>query len=318
MEVYNLQYPGNVEIEKNEQYSLAIGFFDGLHKGHQAVINAAKRKAEELGIRSAVMTFDPHPSHLFGDGKNKVGYITQYPEKVRLLQTMGIDTLFIVTFDWELASLSPMQFVNIFMKELNVKHVTAGFDFTFGSKGAGTMEDMGALSGGLYGTTIVDKVTETEDKISSTRIRLLLSEGNVEETAKLLGRSFRTIGTVVHGEKRGRLLGFPTANVAPDENTILPANGVYAVRFTVEGQTYDGVCSVGVKPTFHKPGDIPPVVEVFILDFNEDIYGEHVEVDWIQHIRKELKFDSVDALIEQMKNDTELAREILTTNGLCQ
>ena len=312
MEIHKLHYPGTVEIDNNEDYSLALGFFDGLHKGHQTVINSAKKKAEELGIRSAVMTFDPHPSHLFGEGKNKVGYITQYPEKVRLLRSMEIDTLFIVTFDWALASLSPEQFVDIFIKDLRVKHVTAGFDFSFGSKGAGTMEDMAALSDGYYGTTVVDKVTETEEKISSTRIRQLLSEGNVEETALLLDRPFRTIGTVVDGEKRGRLLGFPTANVAPGENTILPANGVYAVRFTVNDVTYDGVCSVGVKPTFYNPGDIPAVVEVFILDFDEDIYGKHVEVDWIQHIRKELKFDSVDALIVQMEKDTEQAKEILT------
>ena len=130
---------------QDEQYSLAIGFFDGLHKGHQTVIEEAKEKAEELGIRSAVMTFNPHPSHLFGDGKNKVGYITHFRRKVRLLRSMGVDTVFVVTFDWELASLSPEQFVDIFIKELGVKHVTAGFDFTFGSKGAGTMEDMAAF-----------------------------------------------------------------------------------------------------------------------------------------------------------------------------
>ena len=162
------------------------------------------------------MTFDPHPSHLFGEGKNKVGYITQFPEKVRLLESMGIDTLFIVTFDWALASLSPEQFVNIFIKGLHVMHVTAGFDFTFGSKGAGTMEQMATLADGAFGTTVIDKVTDHDEKISSTRIRQLLAEGNVEETASLLGRPFRTVGIVVHGEKRGRLLGFPTANVLPD------------------------------------------------------------------------------------------------------
>ncbi|MHA6258754.1 bifunctional riboflavin kinase/FAD synthetase [Sporosarcina sp. CAU 1771] len=315
MDIFRLNFPENVAIETTKEYSLAIGFFDGLHKGHQAVISTAKRKADELGISSAVMTFDPHPSHLFAEGKNKVGYITQYPEKVRLLESMGIDALFIVSFDWSLAALSPHQFIETFIKGLHVKHVTAGFDFTFGSKGTGTMEDMDSLSDGLYGTTVVGKVTETDEKISSTRIRELLSEGNVEETAVLLSRPFRTIGVVVHGEKRGRLLGFPTANVQPDDNTILPANGVYAVRFTVDNVTYDGVCSVGVKPTFHELGKIAPIVEVFILDFDEEIYGKHVEVDWVQHIRKELKFDSVDGLIIQMKKDTERAKEILSGNN---
>ena len=183
MEIHKLHYPEKVVIGQDEQYSLAIGFFDGLHKGHQKVIGEAQKKAEELGIRSAVMTFDPHPSHLFGDGSNKVGYITHYQEKVRLLRSMGVDTLFVVTFDWALASLSPEQFVDTFIKKLGIKHVTAGFDFTFGSKGVGTMDQMTALSGGAYGTTVVAKVTDGDEKISSSLIRELLAEGNVEETA---------------------------------------------------------------------------------------------------------------------------------------
>lgn len=311
MEIHKLHYPEKVVIGQDEQYSLAIGFFDGLHKGHQKVIGEAQKKAEELGIRSAVMTFNPHPSHLFGDGSNKVGYITHYQEKVRLLRSMGVDTLFVVTFDWALASLSPEQFVDTFIKKLGIKHVTAGFDFTFGSKGVGTMDQMTALSGGAYGTTVVAKVTDGEEKISSSLIRELLAEGNVEETATLLGRSFRTIGTVVHGEKRGRLLGFPTANVLPDNDPVIPAKGVYAVRFTVDGQTLDGVCNVGVKPTFHDTHGAP-VIEVHVLDFDGDLYDKEVAVDWIGRIRPEVKFGSVDALIEQLNNDAQQAREILT------
>lgn len=311
MEIHTLQYPEKTESGHGEQqYSLAIGFFDGLHKGHRSVIEEAQRKAKELKILSAVMTFDPHPSHLFGDGTSKVSYITQFPEKVRLLREMGVDTLFVVSFDWALASLSPEQFVDVFIKKLGVKHVTAGFDFTFGSKGAGTMEQMSALANGEYGTTVVEKVTDKVEKISSSRIRQLLKEGNVEEAASLLGRSFRTIGTVVHGEKRGRLLGFPTANVQPVDKPVLPTNGVYAVRFMVDGQTLDGVCNVGVKPTFHEKADAP-VVEVYIPDFEGDLYGKEVAVDWIGHIRPEAKFDSVDALIEQMNKDTQHAKEIL-------
>ncbi|MFJ7933186.1 bifunctional riboflavin kinase/FAD synthetase [Sporosarcina sp. NPDC096371] len=311
MDIFKLHYPGTVDIDNAESYSLAVGFFDGLHKGHQTVIAEAKRRAEELGIRSAVMTFDPHPSHLFGEGKDKVGYITQFPEKVRVLESMGVDALFVVTFDWALASLSPEQFVDIFIKGLRVMHVTAGFDFTFGSKGAGTMEHMAMLADGAFGTTVIDKVTDRDEKISSTRIRQLLAEGNVEETATLLNRPFRTVGIVVHGEKRGRQLGFPTANVLPDDDTVLPANGVYAVRFMTDGITRNGVCSVGVKPTFHESG-IPPIVEVNVLDFDGDLYGKEVAVDWVKYLRKEEKFDSVDALIEQMVIDKQQARDILT------
>ncbi|MCM3709896.1 bifunctional riboflavin kinase/FAD synthetase [Sporosarcina luteola] len=311
MEIYHLHYPSQTTIDDRGPFSLAIGFFDGLHKGHQTVIKEAKAKAEQLGIRSAVMTFDPHPSHLFGKGREKVGYITKYPEKSRLLEEMGIDALFIVAFDWDLASLSPERFIEIFIKGLGIKHVTAGFDFTFGSKGSGTMEQMASLSNEEYGTTVIGKVTDSEDKISSTRIRKLLSEGGVEKTASLLGRPFRTVGTVIDGEKRGRLLGFPTANVSIDEDTILPANGVYAVLFSIDGQSYKGVCNVGVKPTFHDPTKVKTSVEVHVLDFNSDLYGKEAAVDWIARIRPEKRFGSVDELIEQIGKDKETAKHLL-------
>lgn len=313
MEVYKLNYPGTITIENDNQYSLAIGFFDGLHKGHQTVIGQAIEKAKALGIRSAVMTFDPHPSHILGGGKNKIGYITPFEEKKRLLRSMGVDTVFVVKFDKPLAALQPAMFIDIFIKKLGVKHVTAGFDYTFGSKGAGTMEEMANLADGAYGTTVVGKVTDEDDKISSTRIRELLSQGNVKDAALLLGRDFRTIGTVIDGEKNGRKLGFPTANVGPPESSILPANGVYAVHFLVDGLSYDGVCNVGVKPTFNNPDVKGPMVEVHILDFDGDLYGKEVAVDWIEHIREEKKFDSLDALIAQIGQDKMTAREILST-----
>lgn len=312
MDIYKLNYPSHVTTGKIEQYSLAIGFFDGLHKGHQAVIQQAIDKAKELNVRSAVMTFNPHPSHILGGGKNKIGYITAFEEKIRLLEGMGVDTLFVVNFDKPLAGLSPEQFVDIFIKELGVRHVTAGFDYTFGSRGAGTMEKMAELSGEIYDTTVVGKVTDTDDKISSTRIRKLLSNGNVEGASSLLGRKFRTIGVVVDGEKKGRQLGFPTANVLPPEGSILPANGVYAVRFLVEGKSYEGVCNVGVKPTFNNPDIQQAIIEVHVLDFNDDLYGKEVAVDWIKRIRDEKKFDSLDALIAQISKDKDTAIEILT------
>ena len=299
-------------IDSNEEYSLAIGFFDGLHKGHQTVIKKAIEKANELSIRSAVMTFNPHPSHILGGGKNKIGYITPFEEKTRLLEGMGVDAVFIVKFDMELASLKPIEFIDLFIKSLGIKHVTAGFDYTFGSKGAGTMEDMKKLSEGAYETTIIGKVTDYVDKISSTRIRKLLSEGNVEDASLLLGRDFRTVGIVVDGEKKGRQLGFPTANVLPSEGSILPGNGVYAVRFVVDGTVMNGVCNVGIKPTFNNPDIKSPMVEVHVLDFDGDLYDKEVAVEWVKHIREEKKFESLDALITQIEKDKEKAIEILT------
>jgi riboflavin kinase / FMN adenylyltransferase len=311
LKVFELKYPENMTIDSDEEYSLAIGFFDGLHKGHQTVITKAIQKAKELSIRSAVMTFNPHPSHVLGGGENKIGYITPFEEKKRILESMGVDAIFVVKFDMQLASLKPSEFVDLFIKSLGVKHVTAGFDYSFGSKGAGTMEDMKKLSAGVYETTIVGKVTDNADKISSTRIRKLLSEGNVEEASLLLGRNFRTIGTVVGGEKKGRQLGFPTANVSPSEGSILPENGVYAVRFLVDGTSMNGVCNVGVKPTFNNPDIKSPMVEVHILDYDGDLYDKEVAVEWVKHIRAEKKFESIDALKSQIERDKEMAIEIL-------
>jgi riboflavin kinase / FMN adenylyltransferase len=311
LRVFELNYPEKMTIDSDEKYSLAIGFFDGLHKGHQTVIKKAIDKAKELSIRSAVMTFNPHPSHVLGGGENKIGYITPFEEKKRLLESMGVDAVFVVKFDMQLASLKPSEFVDLFIKSLGVKHVTAGFDYSFGSKGAGTMEDMKKLSAGEYETTIVGKVTDNADKISSTRIRKLLSEGNVEEASLLLGRNFRTIGTVVGGEKKGRQLGFPTANVSPSEGSILPENGVYAVRFIVDGMSMNGVCNVGVKPTFNNPDIKSPMVEVHIIDYDGNLYDKEVAVEWVKHIRAEKKFESIDALISQIERDKEMAIEIL-------
>lgn len=311
MEIHRLHYPDNFQTPTAGPFSLAIGFFDGLHIGHQTVIEAAKRKAEELGIQSAVMTFDPHPSHLFKSGADKVGYITPYREKIRLLQDMGIDTLFIVTFNWELASLSPEAFVELFMKGLGVKHLTAGFDFTFGSKGSGTMEQMAALADGVYETTIIPKVEADAHKISSTRIRELLAQGDVEHTARLLGRPFRTVGTVIHGDKRGRQLGFPTANIASEPESLIPSNGVYAVRVLVGTTWYDGVCNVGVKPTFHDPNRKTPTVEVHIMDFEGSLYDQELSLEWIAHIRSEKKFQSIEELIEQIGKDKHTAKQLL-------
>lgn len=308
-----MNYPGTITLEKETQYSLAIGFFDGLHKGHQTVIGQAIEKAKELGIHSAVMTFNPHPSHILGDGKNKIGYITPFEEKKRLLSSMGVDAMFVVNFDKPLAALQPASFIDIFIKELGVKHVTAGFDYTFGSKGAGTMEDMAKLADGAYGTTVIGKISDEEDKVSSTRIREMLSNGNVEGASSLLGRDFRTIGIVVDGEKKGRQLGFPTANVLPPDGTILPANGVYAVRFLVDDLSYNGVCNVGMKPTFNNPDIKSPMIEVHVLDFDGSLYGKEVAVDWIEHIREEKKFESLDALIAQIGQDKITAQHILST-----
>ncbi len=310
MNVIHLKYPHQLTQETNKlAYSLAVGFFDGVHKGHQAVINSAKEKAQQLGIQSAVMTFDPHPSIVLGRRNEKVFYITPLAQKLDTLEKLNIDTVFVVNFTSDFAKLTPEEFIKHFILDLNVKHVTAGFDFSFGAFGKGNMETMKQLSNGQFDVTVVEKQEDTEEKISSTRIRNYLQDGQMEQVRTLLGRAFEVPGIVVHGDKRGRTMGFPTANVQAMEGCYIPATGVYAVKILVQNEWYDGVCNVGYKPTFKNPDQKQLSIEVHILNFDKNIYGEEVVVGWYKRIRSERKFDGINALIEQIELDKQEAIE---------
>lgn len=308
MNIIHLKYPHQLnQVDQTAAYSLAVGFFDGVHKGHQAVIKTAINKARELKIASAVMTFDPHPSIVLGGRKEKVFYITPLQQKLDILNELGVDNVFVVQFTSDFAKLSPEDFIQYFIRDLNVKHVTAGFDFSFGNFGKGNMETMKELSNGDYGVTVVDKLSDDAEKISSTRIRHYLQDGDMESAAKLLGRAFEVPGIVVHGDKRGRTIGFPTANIQMIEGSFIPATGVYAVRILVQNKWYDGVCNVGYKPTFKNPDDRQLSIEVHILDFNKNIYGEEVQVGWYKRLRSEQKFNGIDELKAQIEKDKEEA-----------
>ena len=308
MNVIHLKYPHQLAQKvKDQPYSLAIGFFDGVHKGHKAVIESAIQKAEELNIKSAVMTFDPHPSIVLGGRNEKVFYITPLSQKLDTLEKLNVDTVFVVNFTSDFAKLTPEQFIEYFIIDLNVQHVTAGFDFSFGAFGKGNMELMAQLSNGNYGVTVIDKLSDIEEKISSTRIRKALQDGEMEQVRNLLGRAFEVPGIVVHGDKRGRTMGFPTANVQAMEGCYIPATGVYAVKILVQNEWYNGVCNVGYKPTFHNPDEKRLSIEVHILDFDKNIYGEEVIVGWYKRIRSERKFNGIEALIEQIELDKQQA-----------
>lgn len=311
MAVHYLTYPVNITIPEKGPFSLALGFFDGIHLGHQAVIQSAIKTAKEMEMKSAVMTFDPHPSLVLGKGKNKVLYITPLEQKIEILKSLGVDDIFIVRFTSEFSQLSPEQFVELFIKGLNVHHVTAGFDYSFGAFGKGNMEMMKTLGAGSFNVTVIEKQIAGDEKISSTKIRQLLVEGEMEEIHKLLGRPYRIDGFVVHGEKRGREIGFPTANVQPNGGAYVPTTGIYAVRMELHGKLYDGVCSVGYNPTFNNPDIRDLTIEVHLLDFDRNIYGEEVSVLWYKRFRDELKFESVEALIEEMERDKEKAAAYL-------
>lgn len=310
MKVVHLRYPHDLNLaNESTAYSLALGFFDGVHKGHQAVIQNAKEMAEQLGIESAVMTFDPHPSIVLGGRKEKVFYITPLQQKLDVLEEFGVDNVFVVHFTSDFAKLSPEDFIQYFIRDLNVKHVSAGFDYSFGKYGKGNMVTMRELSNGDYGVSVIDKQSDDEEKISSTRIRQYLQDGDMESAAQLLGRAFEVPGIVIHGDKRGRTIGFPTANIQSMEGSFIPATGVYAVKILVQNKWYDGVCNVGYKPTFKNPEDKQLSIEVHILDFHKNIYGEEVKVGWYKRIRSEQKFDGIESLKAQIEKDKEASIE---------
>lgn len=312
MKTIHLSYPHHIaNINTDGDLSLAIGFFDGIHLGHQSVISKAKDLAQEKGIKLAVMTFDPHPSIVLGKRNEQVFYITPMEQKLRLLESMEVDIVFVVRFTSDFAKLSPQEFIEKFIVDLNVKYVTAGFDFSFGSFGQGSMDTMQELSEGRYEVNVVQKKTDETEKISSTRIRQELKSGNMDKARALLGRPYQIPGVVVHGDKRGRQIGFPTANIQAQEGSFIPANGVYAVKMLVQHEWIEGVCNVGFKPTFNNPDHKKLTIEVHLFDFDKNIYGEEVSVDWFKRIRDEQKFDGIHALKVQIEKDKQSAIETL-------
>nr|WP_286180793.1 bifunctional riboflavin kinase/FAD synthetase [Bacillus sp. ISL-37] len=299
-----LNHPHEYRREDFPAMAMALGYFDGVHLGHQQVIKEAKKEAEAKGLKSAVMTFDPHPSVVLGKSVQHMEYITPLDEKIRIVEDMGVDYLFVVNFSIEFSSLLPQEFVDQYIIGLNVHHVVAGFDYSYGKMGKGNMETIQFHSRGKFDFTVVSKLSNQEaEKVSSTLIRALLRDGKVEEMPTLLGRFYTTKGTVINGERRGRTIGFPTANVQMEDQYILPPTGVYAVKIQVEGAWHEGVCNVGYKPTFHKEKKDKPSVEVNIFNFNKEIYRESAAIEWHMRLRSERKFEGIQQLVAQIEKD---------------
>ncbi|HLR41833.1 MAG TPA: bifunctional riboflavin kinase/FAD synthetase [Pseudogracilibacillus sp.] len=308
MQTIKLSYPHDFKKENLSETVVAIGFFDGVHEGHQTVIRKAVEIAEETGRECAVMTFYPHPSVILRKDAEKVHYISTLAEKEVIMEELGVDRLYIVTFNKDLSQLSPRQFLQHFIHDLQISHMVAGFDYTFGHKGAGNMDNIKEHTQEPLELTVIKQISHEESKVSSTSIRTALKEGDVSRAHTLLGRPYSAIGTVIKGDQRGRTLGFPTANLQIDEDKLLPKVGVYAVKVMYEGKEYKGMANIGYKPTFRDDMVIPSV-EVYILDFDEMIYGEELTVYWHTFIRSEQKFNGVDEIITQLQTDEKNVRK---------
>jgi riboflavin kinase / FMN adenylyltransferase len=291
---------------------VAIGNFDGVHRGHRAVIAAALARAQALGRPAAALTFEPHPRSVFRPDE-PLFRLTDERAKLRLLATTGLDGAIVLRFDAALAGLSAQDFVSrILVGRFAVAGVAIGFDFHFGLNRAGS-PDFLAAQGARQGFA-VDVVPRFEDAgrpVRSGPIRAALAAGRVAEASEILGYPWFVSAEVVHGDKRGRELGYPTANLRVDPACGL-AHGIYAVRVGIGERRYDGVASFGRRPMFDQ-GTV--LLEVFLFDFSGDLYGEVIDVAFVDWIRPELKLDSVEALVRRMDEDSRLARAALTRAG---
>lgn len=288
---------------------VTIGNFDGVHLGHQEIFERTHRHADRLDTAAVALTFVPHPVRYFRPETDEFRISTDQ-HKFELMIRHGLDGVVALPFDEQLASLEPAAFVDeIIADGLDASVVVVGTNFRFGRKRAGSTDDLERLAAERdIETEIVSEVERDGEVVSSTRIRKLLREGAVNEAAQLLTRPHRVCGTVVHGEKRGRTLGYPTANIDPEN--LIPANGIYATRLHVDGQPpLPAASSIGIRPTFD--GE-ERRLESFVLDRDDlDLYDAEVEVEFIEYVRPEESFDSADALVSQMDDDVEAVRNIL-------
>ena len=292
---------------------ITIGNFDGVHLGHQALIHEVIDKADSISGTSVAITFEPHPIRVL-NGSNHPPLITILEQKIELIERMDLDVLIVIPFTREFASLSPREFVeDILIRKLGMTAIVVGKDYSFGRNREGTVGLLKTFAELFdFELVIADWIGENrapDGRISSTRIRNLVVDGEVDKAQPLLGRYYQVRGTVATGRDRGgKLLGFPTANINLQDE-LCPKTGVYAVTVECLSAIYDGVANIGYSPTFD---DHIFTVEVHILDFNRNIYGDNIRVNFIKRIRDELKFSSVAELAEQIKEDVIEARGILS------
>ncbi len=289
---------------------MTVGTFDGVHRGHWTVLQEIRRRAQETGRRSVLVTFDPHPLRIVRP-ERAPKLLTTPVEKKEILAETGLDYAVFISFTKALSRYDPRRFVEeILVERLGVGELVIGYDHGFGrdrSGDADTLKSIGAELG--FDVSVVPPVQTTGDAVSSSRIRKAVSEARMEEARACLGRPYSLRGIVVRGDGRGRHLGFPTANLAVSNgDKLIPRQGIYAVRGVLRSGTYPGALHLGPRPTFKGS---PPAIELHLIDFDGDLYGETVRVDFIRFLRDVRPFGTVASLVDQMKEDVEEARRVL-------
>lgn len=294
------------EINHIEETVVALGNFDGVHKGHQEIFSRTVGSAQAAGYKSAVFTFSNHPKNLMAH-KTVVKNILYPEEKMNIIERLGVDYMFNLPFDEHILTMSPIDFIDkLLIGAFRMKQAYCGFNYHFGYKAQGTAEVL--MKEGLkkgFGIHVLEPFEIDGNLVSSTFIRELIEEGKVDQCLKYMGRLYTIGGEVVVGNKLGRTIGFPTSNIMIDESMVTPPNGVYVTYCTYNGIRYPSVTNVGVKPTI---GDYHKNVETHIFNFDKELYGKHIRVEFIKKTRSEKKFKSVEALSKQITDDCIMAR----------
>ncbi|OFI49656.1 riboflavin biosynthesis protein RibF [Floricoccus tropicus] len=301
------------DVKKTEDTILVLGYFDGLHRGHKALFDEAKKLSQILNLKISVLTFPESPKLAFTKFKpDLLKHLSTTEDRLKKFEEYGVDSLYLTDFTSKFAHTKADDFIRNYIEDLGAKVVVTGFDYTFGNERMGAEYLRKNFSGKVVTVPAVREPLEygeneeLTDKISSSRIRDAIDKGNIKLANNLLGYNFMIEGIVVHGDARGRTLGFPTANLVLTDNVHLPDDGVYVVDVNYDGKTYRGMASVGKNVTFD---GTELRLEVNILDFSGDIYGEKLELIWLDRIRDMVKFDSIEMLVEQLKDDEEKARK---------
>ena len=301
------------EIEYDKKTAVSVGTFDGVHSGHRKIIDKLNSVRDSKGLRSVLITFDPHPQIVLKNRAKDIRILSTLEEKLEIFSQLNIDITYVINFTKDFANTTADDFYrNYLIDKIGLNDLVLGYDHMFGKNREGNYDTLKELSA-KYEFTVdrVDEYKPDDFHISSSVLRELLSaEGNVKKAAIILGRNYSIEGTVVEGKKLGRELGYPTANIKiPDEFKLIPAIGIYAVEVILNGNTYTGMMSIGRNPTVTDDKSIK--LEANIFDFNDDIYGEKIKIGFIDRIREEIKFENIDKLRSQLHSDKKISLEIL-------
>lgn len=300
MQIVNVKHPLLEQQRPADDTVLIMGFFDGVHLGHQKVIKTGVELAQKHNLRAVLMTFDRSPRTVYQYEKN-FKYLSTMQRKAQLVEQLGVDYLYFVQFSDDFAHLQPQEFVDQYMVGLKANYVVAGFDYTYGKKDIANMQRLPEYAQRRFETVTVPEQLINGQKIGSSAIKTFISQGHIQTANEFLGYSYQNQGEVIHGLQRGRTLGYPTANLAVDGSQLVPAIGVYATRIKIGKKWYGAMTSVGYNVTFKENTGV--TIETNIFDFDEQIYGQHVELEWVRYLRGEVKFDGAEGLIKQLELD---------------